>query len=88
MCPDDPVDDGEAEADTRLIALHPLRPAQEGLDVGRDELWVEPLAGVLHGEHDGRVLGPRGDLHRSTTGAVVDDPVVHQVGHQLEQQRR
>ena len=83
----DALDDGQAEAETRMVTADAFGAPLERFGERRDQLWRERVAGVLHGERDGLGAGGGGDLHGAVLGEVVDDGVVHQVRGQLEQQR-
>src|SRR5438045_6990429 len=79
VCPGDALDDGQAEADTRMVTADPFGAALERFGERRDQYWLELRTGVFDSEGDG--LGPDGsvDNHRAVFGEVVDDRVVHEV---------
>ena len=61
-------DDGQAEADARVVGANAFGAALERLGQRGDQLWGELLAGVLDGEHHRLGLNAGRDPH----GAVVE----------------
>jgi hypothetical protein len=63
MCLGDALDDGQAEADTRMITAYAPGAPLEGLGKRRDQLRAELVARVLYGEHGGTGTDDGLDLH-------------------------
>src|ERR1700680_2313640 len=87
VCLGDALDDGQAEADTRMITADAFSAALEWFGECRDQLRGELRAGVLAGEHDGTGGDDSLDLHGAVFGEVVDDRVVQEVRGHLQQER-
>ena len=83
----DALHDRQAEADARVIGAYALAAALKRLRECGNQLRVEPLAGVLDGEHRALGLNARRHPHRALLGEVVDDRVVHEIRRQLQQER-
>ena len=83
----DALDDRQAEADPGAIRVGPFDPTLERLGEGGHVLVGERRAGVLDREDHSVGVHAGRDPHRATVGQVVDDPVVHEVRGQLQQER-
>src|SRR5579862_8067600 len=82
----DALDDGQAEADTRLVTAYTSRAPLEWFGARRDQLRAELVAGVFDGEHDGLRADGGAELHGAVFGEVVDDGIVQEVRGHLQQE--
>ena len=87
MCLGDALDDRQSEPDAGVVGAYPLGTTLKRLRQGGDELWGEHRPGALDPECHRLGLGAGRDPHRAVSRQIVDDPVAHQVGRQLEKKR-
>lgn len=87
MCSGDALDDRQAQTDTGLVAANARGSPPERFGQRRYQLRAQPFTAVLDAQLD--ELGARrcGDLHGATIGEVVNDGIVHEVRHHLQEQR-
>jgi hypothetical protein len=83
----DALDDGQAEADTRVVGADAFGAANKRLGKRGNYRWGELLAGVLDGEDDTPGVNAGRDPHGALFGQIVDDRVVHEVRRHLQQER-
>ncbi|RKE17684.1 hypothetical protein BX266_0946 [Streptomyces sp. TLI_171] len=87
MGADDAGDDGQAQADARvLVGAHALGAALEGLGEGRDQLGRHGAAGVLDLQDGGVARRPGADGDGAVGRQVVDHRVLDQVAGHPQQQ--
>jgi hypothetical protein len=83
----DAVDDGQAEADARVVGAGPFGTPLKRLDQRGHQVCGELPAGVLDGEPHGPGADAGPDPDAALVGQVVDDRVVYEVRRQLQEQR-
>src|SRR5262245_35655990 len=76
VCPGDALDDCQAEADACVVGAYAFGAALKRLGKRGDELWCEPRARVLDGEHRTLGVNARRKPDGASVGQVVDDRVV------------